>query len=167
MPYIKQSMRPPYNALANTLISEMMVNGNVSEALIKQISRTLAAEKLEDIDGCLNYFITRLLKTLSLHKAPAAYSEPCAGYGTPLGDSMQADVLEIEEALFKLFVDLYPRKYFHFNRAGGVLLWCRKEFERRYGSSCCSTILTETADRLYRDPIGPYEDEKIKENGDV
>lgn len=42
---------------------------------------------------------------------------------------------------------LYPRKYYHFNRALGVL----------------SAITHE----LYRHVIGPYEDEKIRENGDV
>lgn len=42
---------------------------------------------------------------------------------------------------------LYPKRYFHLNRALGVL----------------SAITLE----LYRRVIGPYEDEKIKENGDV
>ncbi|OGG29304.1 hypothetical protein A3A63_02655 [Candidatus Gottesmanbacteria bacterium RIFCSPLOWO2_01_FULL_46_9] len=42
---------------------------------------------------------------------------------------------------------VYPRKYFHYNRALGVL----------------SAITHE----LYRHVIGPYEDEKIIENGDV
>ena len=43
--------------------------------------------------------------------------------------------------------NLYPKRYFHLNRALGVL----------------SAITLE----LYRRVIGPYEDEKIKENGDV
>ena len=47
----------------------------------------------------------------------------------------------------KIIKQVYPKKYFHLNRALGVL----------------SAITQE----LYRRVIGPYEDEKIKENGDV
>lgn len=47
----------------------------------------------------------------------------------------------------KTIKQVYPQKYFHFNRALGVL-----------------TAITQ---ELYRRVIGPYEDTKIKENGDV
>jgi hypothetical protein len=47
----------------------------------------------------------------------------------------------------RIIKHVYPKKYFHFNRAMGVL----------------SAISHE----LYRHIIGPYEDEKIQENGDV
>ena len=47
----------------------------------------------------------------------------------------------------KIIKRLYPQKYFHYNRALGVL-----------------TAITQ---ELYRRVIGPYEDDKIKENGDV
>lgn len=47
----------------------------------------------------------------------------------------------------RIIKHVYPKKYFHFNRAMGVL----------------SAISHE----LYRHIIGPYEDEKIVENGDV
>lgn len=47
----------------------------------------------------------------------------------------------------RIIKQVYPTKYFHLNRALGVL----------------SAITQE----LYRRVIGPYEDEKIKENGDV
>ncbi len=47
----------------------------------------------------------------------------------------------------KIIQSVYPQKYFHYNRALGVL----------------SAITQE----LYRKIIGPYEDIKIKENGDV
>lgn len=47
----------------------------------------------------------------------------------------------------KIIKSLYPVKYFHLNRALGVL----------------SAITHE----LYRRLVGPYEDEKILENGDV
>lgn len=50
-------------------------------------------------------------------------------------------------SITKIVKTLYPKKYFHMNRALGVL----------------SAVTLE----LYRHVIGPYEDEKIKENGDV
>lgn len=50
-------------------------------------------------------------------------------------------------AVTKVIKHVYPQKYFHFNRALGVL----------------SAITLE----LYRKIIGPYEDTKISENGDV
>ncbi len=50
-------------------------------------------------------------------------------------------------SITKIIKGLYPKRYFHFNRALGVL----------------SAVTHE----LYRRVIGPYEDEKIAENGDV
>lgn len=50
-------------------------------------------------------------------------------------------------ATTKIIRSVYPTKYFHLNRALGVL----------------SAIAFE----LYRKVAGPYEDEKIAENGDV
>lgn len=50
-------------------------------------------------------------------------------------------------AVTKIIKHVYPQKYFHFNRALGVL-----------------TAITQ---ELYRKIIGPYEDTKIEENGDV
>jgi hypothetical protein len=47
----------------------------------------------------------------------------------------------------RTLVSVYPRRYFHYNRAMGVL----------------SAIQHE----LYRVIVGPYEDEKIAENGPV
>ncbi len=50
-------------------------------------------------------------------------------------------------AVTKIIKHVYPQKYFHFNRALGVLTAITQEF--------------------YRKIIGLYEDTKIKENGDV
>ena len=47
----------------------------------------------------------------------------------------------------KIIKGLYPKKYFHFNRALGVLSAVTNEFYRRV--------------------VAPFEDTKIKENGDV
>lgn len=50
-------------------------------------------------------------------------------------------------AVTRIIKEVYPQKYFHFNRALGVL--------------------TAISLELYRKIIGPYEDKKILENGDV
>jgi hypothetical protein len=50
-------------------------------------------------------------------------------------------------AVTRILHGLYPRRYFHMNRAMGVLSAITEEF--------------------YRRKVAPYEDEKIVENGDV
>lgn len=50
-------------------------------------------------------------------------------------------------AVTRILHGLYPRRYFHMNRAMGVLSAITEEF--------------------YRRKVAPYEDEKIAENGDV
>ncbi|KKW19824.1 MAG: hypothetical protein UY63_C0005G0007 [Parcubacteria group bacterium GW2011_GWA2_51_10] len=50
-------------------------------------------------------------------------------------------------AITKILKEVYPKKYFHVNRALGML----------------SAIALE----YYRKVVGPYEDTKIAENGDV
>lgn len=47
----------------------------------------------------------------------------------------------------RILDEIYPKKYFHINRLVGVLGCIKQEFYRRIA--------------------GPYEDEKIKENGDA
>jgi hypothetical protein len=71
---------------------------------------------------------------------------------TPLIEHIKSLPLEEQDgslnyAVTKIIKKVYPQKYFHFNRALGVL----------------SAITLE----LYRKIIGPYEDTKITENGDV
>ncbi len=70
----------------------------------------------------------------------------------PLADHLASLPVEEQDgslnyAMTRLIHGLYPKKYFHLNRALGVL----------------SAITLE----LYRRFIAPYEDEKIKESGDV
>ncbi len=50
-------------------------------------------------------------------------------------------------SITKIFKHVYPLKYFHINRALGVLTAITQEF--------------------YRKIVGPYEEEKISTNGDV
>ncbi len=87
MPYILKENRKKYNALLEDLVG------------------TLKKQPLDQVDGEINYIITRILK------------------------------------------EAYPLRYFNLNRAVGVLESCKLEFYRRV--------------------VGPYEDKKIEENGDV
>jgi len=50
-------------------------------------------------------------------------------------------------SITKIIKHVYPVKYFHINRALGVLSAITQEF--------------------YRKIVGPYEEEKISQNGDV
>ena len=87
MPYIKTEKREKYKLILNDLIS------------------TLKSLPVEDLDGELNYVVTKILK------------------------------------------EIYPLRYFHLNRAVGVLECIKQEYYRRV--------------------VAPYEDIKIKESGDV
>ncbi len=87
MPYIKDAKRTKYNKLLGQLVE------------------ILKALPSEEVDGELNYIITKLLK------------------------------------------EIYPLKYFHINKAIGVLECAKLEYYRRVAA--------------------PYEDSKIKDSGDV
>lgn len=54
---------------------------------------------------------------------------------------------DLNYAVSRIVHEVYPARYFHYNRALGVLTAIQLE--------------------LYRRKIAPYEDEKIAENGDV
>ncbi len=71
--------------------------------------------------------------------------EPLLEYIKKLPMEEQDGVLNY--SVTRIIKHVYPRKYFHYNRAMGVL--------------------SAIAHELYRHIIGPYEDEKITENGDV
>jgi hypothetical protein len=54
---------------------------------------------------------------------------------------------EINYIITTILKEVYPLRYFNLNRAIGVMESCKLEFYRRV--------------------VGPYEDVKIRENGDV
>lgn len=54
---------------------------------------------------------------------------------------------DLNYAISRIMHEIYPARYFHYNRALGVLAAIQLEF--------------------YRRKVAPYEDEKITENGDV
>jgi ribosomal protein S3AE len=87
LPYIKSEKRKKY------------------EKIIQELVSILKSLPPEEVDGDLNYVVTRLLK------------------------------------------EVYPLRYFHINKAVGVLECIKLEFYRRVAA--------------------PYEDLKIKESGDV
>jgi hypothetical protein len=87
MPYIKPEKREKYAKILNELV-----------AILKSVPA-------EEVDGELNYVVTRILK------------------------------------------DVYPLRYYHINKAMGVLECIKQEYYRRVAA--------------------PYEDTKIKESGDV
>lgn len=70
----------------------------------------------------------------------------------PLAKHIQSLPMEEQDgamnySVTKMFKAVYPMRYFHLNRALGVLTAIAQEFYRRI--------------------VAPYEDQKIKENGDV
>jgi hypothetical protein len=70
----------------------------------------------------------------------------------PLIDHLKSLPVEKQDGalnyvITKIIKGLYPQRYFHFNRALGVLSAVKSEFYRRV--------------------IAPFEDTKIEENGDV
>jgi len=87
LPYIKTAKRTKYNKF------------------LSEIAEILKALPPEEVDGELNYVITKLLK------------------------------------------EVYPLRYFHLNKAIGVLECAKLEYYRRVAA--------------------PYEDKKIQESGDV
>jgi hypothetical protein len=54
---------------------------------------------------------------------------------------------ELNYFITSILLNNYEKKYFNYNRAIGMLECCKQE--------------------MYRNIVGPYEDEKIKENGEV
>jgi ribosomal protein S3AE len=87
LPYIKSGNRNKYNTI------------------LKELIETLKTLPPEEVDGELNYIVTKILK------------------------------------------EIYPLRYFHINKAVGVLECIKLEYYRRVAA--------------------PYEDAKIQESGDV
>jgi hypothetical protein len=80
-------------------------NRNKYSTILRELIETLKALPPEEVDGELNYIVTKILK------------------------------------------EIYPLRYFHINKAVGVLECIKLEYYRRVAA--------------------PYEDSKIQESGDV
>ena len=157
MPYIKQEKRPQFDALANTIILQM-TQGIVTDELKNFIAKKFKSLPIKEVDGCLNYLVTVLLKRLDFHKLPPKGQ---------IDETVVAYAGELTLTILELLNKIYEPKYFNYNRAMGMLTCCSKEFERRYGRTFCNTFLERLATVFYNRTVGPYEEKKIEENGDV
>jgi len=114
----------------------------------------LKSVDLGSVDGHFNYFLTKLFK-----------ESGCMGQII----FFEAWVEPVKDFLIKLLKEVYPPKYFNYNRGVGMLTCCVKEFRRRYGDDALAVedLLGYVIDSFYLDVVGPYEDKKIAENSDV
>lgn len=74
---------------------------------------------------------------------------------------------EVEE-----YLSVRDESYALYNEVIGVLECCRREFVRRRGANTAQdlireALLGEVMKGLYDGKVAPYEDTKIKENGDI
>ena len=98
--------------------------------------------------GELNYQIFHYVKHTSID----------FNSGNGYGDIMKNITVFIEA-----FLGTYPN-YQRYNDMTGALIRCSKEIKRRLG---VDAFFLEDIIENYDDEIAEYEDEKIKENGDV
>lgn len=98
--------------------------------------------------GELNYRITRIL----------------------LGDSNSLSVGQIQDEIIEYIGDR-KASYTLYNEIIGAITCAGLEFERRFTQhrkqSNATTILAMALQQFYDEFVVPYEDQKIKENGDV
>ena len=104
----------------------------------------IQAEPLNGQDGIINYILTMVLKKAD---QPRDYAQL------------------IEEFLLVF----YEPKYFNYQRLMGLLICMAREFARRDWDSkgFVRALLADLASDIYINEIDPYEDKKIKENGDL
>jgi len=161
MPYIKADIRPLYDA--NISLELKNKDGIALQRIIELIQNS----SLEEQDGIVNYVMTSFL--LRFEEDASKTYPPTLSYNN-LRTKIRGDRIFVKESLKKLFYEVYdPPKYFRFNRAMGVLACMSKEFERRTWSliSGSQNIIKELTDEFYKEKVGPYEDKKIEENGDL
>lgn len=156
MPYIKREDRPFYDAIAYSILSRLHCSHIKLDlsAELKSLSMRLKSVDLKAVDGHFNYFLTKLLKKSGCLGQIIFIEE----WREPLGTF-----------LIKLLKEIYPPKYFNYNRGVGMLTCCVKEFRRRFGDNALAVedFLEYVIECFYLDIVGPYEDKKIAENGDL
>lgn len=159
MPYIIKKDRPFYDAMVSTILSRLYCSHSFNSELDLSIELQCLAKKfkavdLRSVDGHFNYFLTKFLKESN-----------CLGQLTFFDTWMNP----VKDFLSKLLKEVYPPKYFNYNRAVGMLTCCMKEFRRRFGDDALAVedFLEYVIDTFYLDVVGPYEDGKIAENSDV
>lgn len=148
MPYIKKEDRPFYDEM----IARMLQDDNgFSENDAKALAQYILPKDIMDHDGHMNYFLTKLFTMLNgLHAKISVGTLKCF--------------------IITVLCELYQPKYFNYNRAMGMLTCVKKEYERRHGSRkafLVKSFIDGVMETFYTQVIGPYEDKKIAENGDV
>lgn len=162
MPYIKREDRSPYDSFVWKIIKALVYDDKKAlEFFAIQVAEYLKNQDLKAIDGHFNYFITKLMIDLNWHNG----NKPLNYFGT-VGSP---DYTIIHDFIFEVAKQVYPPKYFNYNRLIGMLTCCREEFKRRYKKKATAVemLLTSLIKQFYSEIIGPYEDTKIEANGDV
>lgn len=146
MPYIKKSERLPYDELITRIFLRDGFNSSSADELINLFKPL----DMMSIDGHFNYFLTKVfLITNGFH----AVMNPAP----------------LRQFILRVLIEIYPPKYFNYNRAIGMLTCVGLEYQRRHGSRASflvKTFLDGVVKEFYL-IVGKYEDTKIAENGDV
>jgi len=160
MPYIKKEERPQYDEIIRDLIFNLGENREGVDFVKQKLINLLSSQDLKSIDGHFNYFITKTVKDLGWINGKS---------GTFFGTVGSPQYVELKDFILDVIKQVYPPKYFNYNRAIGMLTCCSKEFSRRYKKKAVSAqmLLESLSNQLYDEDVGPYEDTKIIENGDV
>lgn len=162
MPYILKADRPQYDSIIWRLIKAIDVSAYSAIGMLrKRLINILNSQDVTNVDGHMNYFITKLLKEMRWTE------EKTLEKFLNIRESTQ--YREVFDFLFNIFLEVYPPKYFNYNRLEGMLGCCHKEFNRRYGYKALNAcaLLSELSRKFYDNLTAPYEDKKIELNGDV
>lgn len=146
MPYIKRAERLPYDELITRIFLREGFNSFNADELIN----LLKPLDVTAIDGHMNYFLTKVfLITNGLHAV--------------------MNLAPLRQFILRVLPEIYPPKYFNYNRAIGMLNCVSLEYQRRHGSRASFLVKTflEGVIREFYLIVGHYEDQKIAENGDV
>ena len=136
MPYIKKQLRPPFiTAVSFAIVGSFEECMNI---ILKEIKNKNESE----VDGCLNYVFTLLLKRL---------------------DIIDAKII-IQFIIRDVF--LSPPRYVYLERAIGLLHCMIDEFERRAWRRDAIPALKIILNAV-KEVRDDYENQKIEENGDV
>lgn len=164
MPYINPKPRELFDPIVYAMRTKCRLG--LYEELKEErdaLTKTLQALEIDnpmETDGAFNYFITKLLIVFG-------WIDPDMGYydtmGSPIGKVLEEFIFSVMDELY------YPPKYYRYNRAMGMLLCCRKEFNKVFEkeAACVNMLLNKLMDRFYDEIIYPYENKKRDENGQV
>jgi len=141
MPYIKRELRPQFDEVIKGLRKSESGTRAVGLMMI-----ALKSRKDTEIDGCLNYVFTQILR----HNHYI----------------FEWEGLFIRSVINRVYLN--PPKYYKLNAVDGLISRIRKELVRRdWLTPQASGFLSELEHLIDVTYYIPYEDKKIKENGDL